>query len=201
MTHEPPPENIFWDSCVFFRFLTENPKELVDDIARYITDARDGRRKIYFSTIAYAEISQKALSKKRYKSIEDFFNSWSRTFIPIDPNPNILIKAGQLRDTESVNPSDPKIKEERKRVIGIPDAIHLTTCLYLRDVLGISDIVFHTFDAGRGKTSGGRCVPLIGFGRWYPEDQRTPHIKKVCELPIEKPVYPDPDLVTKSNYE
>ena len=190
------PEHMFWDSCVFFRYLTSSPTEFVDDIARFITDAKAGKRKIYFSTIAYVEISQEALTTGGYDTIRQFFDDWGRAFIPIEPNPNILIEAGELRDAKPVDPSNPRINTKRK--IGTPDAIHLMTCLYARDVLGLSDIVFHSFDTGRGATWEGKCIPMLGFERWYPNEHRARQINRVCDLPREQPLYPDADLLTGS---
>ena len=188
------PECMYWDSCIFIRYLTNSPNDRVDDIARYISDAKKGDRKIYFSTISYAEIRQEHLRKRGFGTIQEFFSDFDRAFSPIEPSPNILIAAGQIRGIAPVNPSDPKT--DRHRVIGTPDAIHLMTCLHARDVLKIDGIVFHTFDAGRGKNWEGKCVPLINFERWYPSSMRVGHIAKVCELERTEPIYPEGDLLS-----
>lgn len=161
------PKNLYWDSCVFIRYITRHPTDCLADIDQYVAEAKLGDVKIHFSTIVFAEIRPRFL-KPRRPSIEKFFADLGSSFAPFDPNPNVLAYSGKLRDHDPVNPGNPKIEEERKRSIGTPDAIHLATCLYLRDVAGIPDIVFHTFDEGRGVNWEGRCVPLIGFERWYP---------------------------------
>lgn len=186
------PEHMFWDSCVFLRYLTENPSDYVDDIARFISDAQRGDRKIYYSTICYTEIRPGYL-KRQYSDIHELFKAWGRNFIPIEPNPNILIAAGEVRDVLPVNPSDPNTKTNR--VIGTPDAIQLMTCLHLRDVLGVDDVVFHSFDKGRSTSWEGKCVPIIGFERWYPEEKRNGHIGDICSLPRAEPAHPDKDLL------
>ena len=188
------PENIFWDSCVFIRYLTEEPSDYIDDIARYITDARNGNRKIYFSTIAYVEIRQRFLKRSGYDSIRKFFFDFGRAFLPIEPSPNILISAGEIRDITPINPSN--ATTDHPRVIGTPDAIHLMTCLHVRDVLGVSDVVFHTFDKGKGRNWEGKCVPLLEFERWYPTEMRSGHIDKVCNLTRTQPDYPEEDLLS-----
>ena len=187
------PEHILWDSSVFIRYLTESPKERVDDIARYITDAREGCRQIYYSTIAYAEIRQRSLKSKNYSSISRFFRDFGKAFNPLEPTPNILIAAGELRDHCPTNPSP---NTPNSRAIGTADAIHLMTCIHARDVLGISEIVFHTFDHGRGKTWEGKCVPLIGFEKWFPPEHQTGRISEVCSLKRSEPIYPDKDLIS-----
>lgn len=190
------PENLYWDSCVFIRWLTRQPPDMVADIDQYIEDARKDRVQIHFSTALFAELRPRYFKGTRYGGITDLFRDLGSAFSPIDPSPNILIAAGELRDIDPVNPSDPNIEPSRKRSIGTADAIHLMTCVYLRDVRGLSDIVFHTFDEGRSPTWEGNCVPPIGFERWYPEHLRKGRIAEVCSLRRERPKHPQPDLVT-----
>lgn len=144
-------KNLLWDSCVFIRYLSApEGTDLLDDISRFIDDAKAKPKRctIYYSSIVFAEIRPRYLKAGGYGTIQDFMDDLGSNFIPIEPNPNILIAAGELRDARSVNPSDSKIKNSRE--FGTADAIHLMTCVYARDVLGISDIVFHTLDEGKG---------------------------------------------------
>jgi hypothetical protein len=161
------------------------PQELVDDIDRFIEDARKGERTIYASTIILAEIRQEALRKRHHRSIDDFMGDMRNAVRLIDPNPNIMMAAGRLKDCRSTNPA--KDGKATPRVIGTADAIHLATCLYLRDTMGVSGIVFHTFDDGKGKTWEGKCVPLLSFEKWFPEKDRPSCIKDVCSLERLKP--------------
>lgn len=186
------PENLYWDTCVFMRYLTRIPDNGLTDIDMYIRDAKKGDRKIFVSTIVFAELRLWALKGAGYESVAKFVADLGRAFYPIDPNPNIMVAAGELRDATPTNPSD--ATTENQRVIGTADAIHLMTCLYIRDVMGVNDIVFHTFDEGKGKTWEGKCVPLLGFGRWFPEATRTPRVQEVCGLALTKPLYPQLDI-------
>ena len=116
-----------------------------------------------------------------------------RHFVATEPNPNVMSRAGYIKDAHPTNPSD--AKTQNHRVIGTGDAIQLATCLYIRDVLGVSDIIFHTLDEGKGKNWEGRCVPLIDMERWFPIDKRPQVVKEVCSLTRCKPVHPQPDLL------
>jgi hypothetical protein len=188
------PINVFWDSCIFIRYITETPKDRLQDIHDFLADAQGKgtkRRNIYYSTIVYSEIRPRYFKDSKYGSLEEFFASFGSSFNPIDPNPNILIGAGELRDAVPIDPSNGNASN---RSIGTPDAIHLITCLYLRDVLGVSDIIFHSFDTGRGKTWEGKCVPIVGFEKWFPESSRTPRVMDVCALQRCEPLHPQPRL-------
>lgn len=188
------PKYMFWDSCVFYRYLTCKPTDHLHDIEDFIKDAREGNREIHCSTVSFVEIRQSALKQRGHGSISEFFVGMKRAFHPFDPNPNIMIIAGQLRDAEAVNPA--RDASAKSRIVGTADAIHLATCLYLRDVIGLNDIVFHTFDEGKGKTWEGKCVPLLKLEEWFPKEKRTPAIQQVCDLTRCKPVHPVPNLLT-----
>lgn len=191
------PEHIFWDSCVFIRYLTELPSDFVGDISAYIKDVKDGSRKVYYSTIVYTEIRQRYFDYPgqngtgSYRGTVELFEDLGRNFIPIEPSPNILLDAGQMRSVDSVNP-DPKALSNR--VLSTPDAIHLATCLFARDVFGLDEIVFQTFDAGKRGNHDGKCIPMLGFERWYPERVRTPIIQGVCSMPRGLPEHPQPSM-------
>jgi hypothetical protein len=68
------------------------------------------------------------------------------------------------------------------RVVGTADAIHLMTCLYARDVLGIGDIVFHTLDEGKNANWEGKCVPLVTYEKWTVGLPANKLVAEVCGL-------------------
>jgi len=181
--------HLFWDSCVFIRYLIGDASaEKFRDIEKFVEDAKRGERSIYFSTVAYAEIRKEHL-RPGYGNVTDFFEDLGSSFYPIEANPNVMIATGELRSAHSVHPNGGK-----SRPIATPDAIHLMTCTYGRDVLGIPDLMFHSFDEGCGKSWEGRCVPILGFEEWFPPDDRSERVREVCMLPRSKPVHPSPGL-------
>ncbi len=191
----PASKNLFWDSCVFIRYLVGSSSDAhFDDICQFVDDAKANKVKIYYSTIAYTEIRPRHLRAGKFGSMSEMLEDLGSSFIPIDPLPSILMWAGALKDAQAVNPGDPKEPPEKTRVIGTPDAIHLATCIFARDSLGISDVVFHTLDEGKGVSWEGRCIPLLGIDRWYPEHARIPEIRHVCSLNKEKPIHPQPSF-------
>jgi predicted nucleic acid-binding protein len=188
----PKLQPLFWDSCVFIRYLTDDSKgDCYADICRFIDEAKAGRRKIYYSTMIYAEIREASIRKtQEYGTIRDFVRDLGSNFYPVDPNPNILMAAGELRSASAVNP-DPK---GNSRVIGTADAIMLMTALFTRDAMGEPNLQFHSFDKGSGKSWEGKCVPLIGFQDWFPAPNRTPRILEVFGLDRSLPRHPEPML-------
>lgn len=190
---------LYWDSCVFIRFITANPTDpILPHLRQHISDAKAGKTQIHFSTISFAEIKPSHFARATHNGIDDFFDDFSAAFYPIDPSPNILRRAGYLRDHRYHNPSagppSPKNnKDEYKRVVGTADAIHLMTCLHLRDDRDIKSIRFQTLDEGKGQHWEGRCVPLLTFEQWTQGITDT-LVAKTARLPRERPTHPQPQL-------
>jgi predicted nucleic acid-binding protein len=184
--------NLIWDTCIFSRYIIGDPIEFVSDIEEFVADARRGKRTIYFSAIVLAEIRQSAVKHDKEPELDKFLADLSAAFIPIDINPNIAMQAGRLRAAPTTNPA--KDKNAKGRLLGTGDSIHLATALYLKAALGITDIVFHTTDEGKGSTWEGKCVPLLKFEDWYPPASRSKHIQAACDLSKSKPYYPQASL-------
>ena len=141
-------KHLFWDSCIFIRYLTSDDSSgQLDDISRFIDEARVGIRTVYYSTLTIAEIQQDHFKGAGFGTLKEFFEDIGSNFIGIEPNPNIMLMAGELRSAKSTNPGKPGA--ERSLVISTPDAIMLTTCLFAKDQLGIADIVMHSTDEGK----------------------------------------------------
>lgn len=183
---------LFWDSCVFIRYLIgDESLPCFNDVCRFVDEARSGKRQIFYSTLIYAEIREDFIIQSGdYRSIREFFADLGGSFEPIDPNPNILMAVGELRSARSVNP-DPR---GNTRAIGTADAVMLMSALFTRDVLGVENLEFHSFDEGSGKSWEGKCVPLVGFDKWFPVPNRTPRVVEVCGLAKRLPVHPEPLL-------
>ncbi|XBQ15701.1 MAG: hypothetical protein ABL308_12170 [Oceanicaulis sp.] len=191
-----PPTPLFWDSCNFIRYATgAGNEEFVDDLSLFIDESRgkNPRWKIYYSTIVLAEFRPSLLKSTKFGGIDDFFDDFGSAFYPIDPNPVILADAGRIKDIRPHDKSNPRMPS--KRVVGTPDAIHLATCLFARDVLGISDISFQTLDKGKGSSWEGKCLPLVGLEDWFPPEARCDVTKRVLGLKRELPKHPEPRLI------
>ncbi len=193
--------HLYWDSCVFIRFIIGNVDDpFLSQLRQHVLDAQEGRTKIYYSTISFAEIRPQFFNHSSTRTIEDFFDDFQGAFHGIGPSPDILISAGKIRDHNYNNPAaGPPSKKNgsHKRALGTPDAIHLMTCLHLRDTYNLTEIKFHTFDEGKGSTWEGKCVPLLSFEKWI-TGISDPLVTKVASLPREKPIHSRPALIPLS---
>lgn len=97
---DPTPETrqLFWDSCILCRYLTEQPAEHLNDIAQFLEEAKAGDTEIYFSTILLAEVRPSHLKQKGYASFNQLQADFQNALRPIAPNANIMMMASSLRD-------------------------------------------------------------------------------------------------------
>jgi len=170
-----------------------------DDLSRYIQESqsRNPDWRIYFSTVMFAEFRPEHLKSSRFGTLTDFMEDLGSAFLAIDANPNILAHAGRLRGVKGRDKSNPS--QPTNRTLGLGDAIHLATCLYVRDQLKVKDIVFHSLDEGKGKSWEGKCFPLIGFEDWFPVEAQCNSATEIIGLDRQFPFHPQPQLFTQAH--
>jgi hypothetical protein len=88
----------------------------------------------------------------------------------------------------------PKLPAKDK-TLGMADAIHLMTCVYVKEVMGVKDIKFHTMDDGKHKNAEGNCVTLLNFEKWTKGIPKNPHTPRIIALPRSLPLHSEPVLV------
>lgn len=184
--------DLFWDSNVLARFLTEVPPDYLPDINQYILNSRAKKCRIWISTLLYAEVRPSQLKQKNYDNVLDLINALEGSCIPIGPTPPILLRAARLRDY-SYRSASPQ-KGEKTRVLTVPDLIHLATCLHVKEARKRQDIVFHTFDDGKGRNYEEKAVSLLRYHEYATHLQDDLDVVAVCNLTRQRPQHPLPSL-------
>jgi len=182
---EDAPQHLFWDSCVITRYLTGNPPGNEGVLNKLVDEAKAGKLKIWHSTLIYTEVRPKQLAEGGFASMSEFIDDMAGALFPIGPTPSILTRAGRVRDYSYLHHSPQD--NEKTRVLSVPDAIQLCTCLHVKEDRGVSDIVFCTYDDGKGKNYEERAVSLLRFHDYATAHVNDPDVAAVCELDRRKP--------------
>lgn len=184
---------LFWDTCVIVRYLTGNPRDNIPDIDLFLAEAKAKKRIIYASSLVVAEVKPDQLKQRNYDSFQDLMDAMQDVITLVNPNMNILLQAARLRNHKYY----PKVMQEteRKRVLTGMDAVHLATCLHIRDVQRVSDVVFHTFDDGKAKNYEEKAVSLLNFEKYAEHLKGDPDVDAVCALTRCKPEHPSKPFV------
>ena len=83
--------HLFWDSCVFYAFLRDERAAYdIDHIAQYLREAREGKCRIYASTMVLAEVLPSHITKPGIGSFQDFLNDLQSAVILTSPSPDIM---------------------------------------------------------------------------------------------------------------
>jgi predicted nucleic acid-binding protein len=184
--------NYFWDSCVFHALLANDTASYdVASIAQFVEEAKEGKHRIFASTLVLAEVLPSIIADPSFGSIQDFAADLQGAIVLIDPMPPIMHAAAMLRDV-------PYSKNGAKsRRLSTTDAIMLASAIYARDALGVDLDCFHTFDEGKKRDPvDGKMIPLIGFELWcegFSIEQKKV-VEPVIKLKRAKPIHPAPKL-------
>lgn len=186
--------HFFWDACVFCRYLAgDKSAECYHDIAQHLADVKAGKTIVYYSTISIVEVRPRFLGNAGYGSFGDFLKDFEGQFLPVDPTPDILQWCAVVHDIGYPNPNGGK-----DRVLTTPDAIQLLSAVWAREVANIPDLVFHTFDDGKGRTAESNKEPtvsLLEFEKFVDGIPSNPYTPKICALPRKKPLHPSPQFI------
>jgi hypothetical protein len=174
--------------------LTDNPPGDKADLETMLRMARNGELRIWHSTLIYTEVRPALLEQGNFENVEHLVSDMEGVLLPVSPNPNVMMVAGKLRDHQFKRPDGIRQATEKNRVMSVPDAIQLATCLHLRDDRGIPQIEFHTFDDGRGKNYEERAVSLLRLEEYSSHLKDVPEIQQACALPRLKPILPQAGL-------
>jgi predicted nucleic acid-binding protein len=184
--------NLFWDSCVFYAFLDQGTSHNVAGIEQYLHEARNGKHRIYSSSLVLAEVVPSAITKPGVGTFQDFIEDLQGAVILMNSSPDVMHRAALLKDLPYKKANASKVRR-----LSTTDAIMFASCLEVRDVLGIKIDAFHTFDDGKKRNPvDGKMVPLISYQDWC--DGFTPDQKAlaahVINLNRREPDHPSPTL-------
>lgn len=157
------------------------------DLEQMLRDAKAKKKRIYHSTILYTEMRPSLLKAGGFASVQDLIADMEGVLLPVSPSPHILMIAGRLRDHTFMRPPELRQKTEKDRVMSVPDAIQLSTCLHLKHDRGVSDIEFHTFDDGRGSNYEEKAVSLLRLHEYSLHIKDNDDIDRACALVRIKP--------------
>lgn len=184
--------NVFWDSCVLIRYLTRQPREQINEIRTHLAEAKESKKRMFMSSMVIAEIKPSHLNAGGLHSFQDFVDDLEGALNVVSPSVPILMRASRLRDFSYYQ--TPQQKNEKTRVLSGMDAVHLATCIHVRDVLGVKDIEFHTFDDGRGTNYEQKAVSLLRYNQFSRHITSDADVRAVCDLPKLLPSHPSPRM-------
>ena len=184
--------NLFWDSCILYAYLDRKTTHDTSGIEQYLQEAKDGKHRIFASSLILAEIVPSAITKPDVGTLQEFIEELQSAITIISPSPDVMLRAALLKDLPYR-----KLGGTKTRRLGTADAIILATCIEVIEVWDVTIDAFHTFDDGKTRGPEGRMVPLLSYHEWqdeFSEDQNM-IADAVVQLNRCKPIHPEPFLL------
>ncbi len=123
--------------------------ELADserDLETILTEAAVGKRRLWASSLLFAEMRPSAFVPGRFPTLSEFVRYLRAIAIFVTPDPNTMLRAGRLRDLKWQRPTPLRLPGETPRFLSMVDAIQLSSALWVKETAGVANLEFIAFD-------------------------------------------------------
>jgi len=190
----------FLDTNVLLKHANNDSGDASEDIERILAEAAHGQRKLWVSSILYAELRPSAfIPSGRFPNLDRLAVYISGISQIVSPIPDTMLRAARLRDLTWVRSPDLRARDEKPRYLTLGDSIHLATALWVKEALDIGDeLEFLTFDDGKAKTNeaedGKKSLSMLRLQDYTYDIADNPDVMAVVALKRIKPLLANPTL-------
>jgi hypothetical protein len=132
------------------------------DLETILTEAAIGKRRLWASSLLFAELRPSAFVPSRFPTLSEFVRYLRSIAIFVTPDPSTMLRAGRLRDVKWQRPAAFRLPGEAPRFLSMVDAIQLSSALWVKETAGVANLEFIAFDdrVGDEPESGASLSPL-----------------------------------------
>ena len=131
---------------VLLRHTWTESGELERDLETILTEAAVGKRRLWVSSLLFAELRPSAFVPGRFPTLAEFVRYLRSIATFVTPDPNAMLRAGRLRDVKWRRPAALRRPDEKPRVLSMVDAIQLASALWVKEAAGVANLEFLAFD-------------------------------------------------------
>ena len=136
----------FLHTNVFLRHASGASGEAEEHIERILTQAAVAKRRVWVSSILFAELKPSMFVPGRFDTLEALTRYIRSLATLVTPDPNTMLRVARLRDAKWQRPADMRGAEEKPRMISLSDAIQVASALWVKEAAGVTDLKFLMFD-------------------------------------------------------
>ncbi len=136
----------FLHTNVFLRHASGASGEAEDHIERILTQAAVAKRRVWVSSILFAELKPSMFVPGRFDTLEALTRYIRSLATLVTPDPNTMLRVARLRDAKWQRPADMRGAEEKPRMMSLSDAIQVASALWVKEAAGVTDLKFLMFD-------------------------------------------------------
>jgi hypothetical protein len=151
----------FLHTNVILRHAGAASGEAEDHIDRILTEAAVAKRRVWVSSILFAELRPSMFVPGRFETLDGLTRYIRSIATVVTPDPNTMLRVARLRDAKWQRPACVRTADEKPRTMSLGDAIQIGSALWVKEAGGVPDLKFVMFDDSSAReTSGGRLSLL-----------------------------------------
>ena len=163
----------FLHTNVFLRHASGASGEAEEHIERILTQAAVARRRVWASSILFAELKPSMFVRGRFDTLQALTRYIRSLATLVTPDPNTMLRVARLRDAKWQRPVGVRGTDEKPRRMSLGDAIQIASALWVKEAGGVSDLKFLMFDdLSPSDANGGARLSLLRL-QDYAEDARA----------------------------
>ena len=116
------------------------------DIETILTEAAMGKRRLWASSVLFAELRPSVFVPERFPALADFVRHLRSISTFVTPDPNTMLRAARLRDAKWQRPAALRRPGETPQFLSLGDAIQLASALWVKEAADVADLEFLAFD-------------------------------------------------------
>jgi hypothetical protein len=149
----------FFHTNVFLRHAGGVSGEADEHIDRILTQAAVGKRRVWVSSLLFAELRPSMFIPGRFGSLQELARYIRSLATLVTPDPNTMLRVARLRDAKWQRSRGARGEDEQPRRMSFNDAVQIASALWVKEAGGVSDLKFLMFDDW-SSNEGRRGAPL-----------------------------------------
>lgn len=163
----------FLHTNVFLRHASGASGEAEDHIDRILTQAAVAKRRIWVSSLLFAELKPSMFVPGRFDTLLGLTRYIRSLATLVTPDPNTMLRVARLRDAKWQRPAYVRGADEKPRMMSLSDAIQIASALWVKEAGGVTDLKFLMFDDwSSNETRRGAPLSLLRL-QDYADDARV----------------------------
>jgi hypothetical protein len=159
------------------------------DVETILTEAAVGKRRLWASSVLFAELRPSLFVHERFLALADFVGYLRSIATFVTPDPNTMLRAARLRDVQWQRPATLRRPGEKPRFLSLVDAIQLASALWVKEAAEVADLEFLAFDdRGLDDADGGRRLSLLRLQDYTDDLPIDPDVMAAVRLTRVEPV-------------
>jgi hypothetical protein len=155
--------NHFLHMNVLLRHACGGSADSERDVETILTEAALGKRRLWVTSILFAELRPSTFVRGPFQTIAEFANYIRGIATFVTPDPNTMLRVARLRDVEWRRPAALRKPGEKPRFMSLVDALQIASALWVKEALAIADLEFLAFEELKSDDAeaGGRRMSLL----------------------------------------